>query len=40
MISKIETSLGSRLANAQKLASHLEEFTNYIPVAPEFSLTA
>lgn len=40
MASKVETSFGFRLAKAQELASHLESFSNYIPVAPDFSLAA
>ena len=39
MASTTEKTYGSRLANAQKLATHLTGFTDYAPATPECSLT-
>ena len=40
MASTSEKTFGSRLANAQKLATHLATFTDYVPAIPECSIAA
>lgn len=40
MASTSEKTFGSRLANAQKLATHLATFTEYVPVVPDCALPA
>lgn len=40
MASVIEKTFGSRLANAQKLATHLATFTDYAPATPDCALDA
>lgn len=40
MASTSEKTFGSRLTNAQKLATHLATFTDYVPAIPECSLAA
>lgn len=40
MASNIEVTFGSRLSNAEQLATHLASFSTYAPVSAEYSLTA
>lgn len=40
MASTSEKTFGSRLTNAQKLATHLATFTDYVPAIPECALDA
>lgn len=40
MASTSEKTFGSRLTNAQKLATHLATFTSYVPVTPDCAIDA